>query len=71
VLDDKRLKDSSGQIVAISPAQLSLMRDHIDVEGRQIALTPEMSLAAEIKIGRRKSHLLLIKSVEEVIKREC
>ena len=47
------------------------MRDHIDVEGRQIALTPEMSLAAEIKIGRRKSHLLLIKSVEEVIKREC
>lgn len=38
----------------VFPAQIELERDHIIVDGKLVPLTPGMSIAAEIKIGKRR-----------------
>lgn len=39
---------------AVFPARLQLAQHSIDIEGRQVRLTPGMNLTAEVKIGRRR-----------------
>jgi hemolysin D len=39
---------------AYFPASLTLSRSSIDVDGKQINLSPGMNLTAEIKTGRRR-----------------
>jgi len=58
VNDDKR--------GAIFPARLVLARNHIDVDGKQIRLSPGMNVTAEIKIGQRRVIEYLLSPIQRM-----
>lgn len=53
---------------AIFPATLTLGKGVIDVEGKQIKLSPGMNLSAEIKTGQRRVIDYLLSPVEKTLK---
>lgn len=46
--------DGARRNEAIFPARLKLAQHSVDVDGRQVRLTPGMNITAEVKIGRRR-----------------
>ncbi len=52
---------------AIFPATLKLARDHIDVDGKRIALSPGMNITAEIKTGQRRVIDYLLSPVQKTV----
>lgn len=58
----------------VFPARIRLMRSHLSIDGVRVALTPGMSLSAEIKTGKRRviSYLLspLRKNMEESLREQ-
>jgi hemolysin D len=65
VVDDRRPKDGGAPSTAVFPARLTLARSAIDIDGRQIRLTPGMNVTAEIKTGRRRVIDYLLSPVEQ------
>ena len=46
--------DGARKAEAVFPARLKLAQHSLDVDGRQVRLTPGMNVTAEVKIGRRR-----------------
>jgi hemolysin D len=53
VLRDKR-SEGGGAETAVFPAVLALSATHINIDGKQIRLSPGLALTAEIKTGKRR-----------------
>jgi hemolysin D len=46
--------DSARRTEAVFPARLRLAQHSVDIDGRNVRLTPGMNITAEVKIGRRR-----------------
>jgi hemolysin D len=66
VVDDKRAANGSGaNNNAIFPATLTLGQSSINIDGKQVRLTPGMNLTAEIKTGQRRVIEYLLSPIQQ------
>ena len=67
VVDDKRAASATGSanINAAFPATLTLSQSHIQIDTKQIRLTPGMNLTAEIKTGQRRVITYLLSPIQQ------
>ncbi|NJM42876.1 MAG: HlyD family efflux transporter periplasmic adaptor subunit [Brachymonas sp.] len=64
VIRDKRGEGGSAE-TAIFPATLKLQATHIDIDGKQVRLSPGMNLTAEIKTGQRRVIEYLLSPIQK------
>jgi hemolysin D len=64
VVDDKR-QTSGTTNNATFPATLTLSQSNINIDGKQVRLTPGMNLTAEIKTGRRRVVEYLLSPIQQ------
>jgi hemolysin D len=68
VVDDKRAASAAGSGVtnnATFPATLTLSQNSINIDGKQVRLTPGMNLTAEIKTGQRRVIEYLLSPIQQ------
>jgi hemolysin D len=66
VVDDKRAASGNGANTnAIFPATLTLSQSSINIDGKQVRLTPGMNLTAEIKTGQRRVIEYLLSPIQQ------
>ncbi len=65
-VDDKRQANGSGASNnAICPATLTLSKNSINIDGKQVRLTPGMNLPADIKTGQRRVIEYLLSPIQQ------
>jgi hemolysin D len=68
VVDDKRTASAAGSGVtnnATFPATLTLSQNSINIDGKQVRLTPGMNITAEIKTGQRRVIEYLLSPIQQ------